>query len=574
MTNQILPEGANNSSGLAIELKHSLSDDVKEEELSEDEKCAESPSYYMPYGGATSFDEVDTMQKAQESMMHMDMETDKLRGIIHNITMDDELDVDEKARAIQDAADDYRKRISDMSSKALGNGSLLSRFLGDKRRKKWPYGHEKKDDEELDEKAVWSTAFINNLPDSSFAYIESGGSKDEEGKTKPRSLRHFPYKDASGKVDLPHLRNALARAPQSPFGPKAMPKLRAAARSAGVGEPAKKELIFEALPIPMGFKVFKDKEGKYRWLTFSSNSFEDLDGEIFTTKALEEAVEYADESGERGPLLVFHVPSAEIGQCDFQAVSGRFLVESGTFDDTPLGQKAVEHFINTDEEYQVSIGYMYRTGDEQDGVYDWLQIMERSVLPKGDAANPWTDFQVIGGKEVDKRHADALKSIFGEDLSARIISSADEKSKELEGKVKFKEVKVSADEEGKPTIQIVFDNLPESDDSKEEDKKEEDEKSQDDGNKEDNGVSQIAGVVAELVKTVEALSSEVKALKESDDVKISSIITPRGIRPTEDNSNVINDEKVKEATGDKEQEQTNPNPALPYVMDLIGPRSN
>ena len=67
----------------------------------------------------------------------------------------------------------------------------------------------------LNERAVWSTAFQNNLPDSSFLYIESGGKKDSEGKTVPRTLRHFPYKDANGKVDLPHLRNALARIPQS-----------------------------------------------------------------------------------------------------------------------------------------------------------------------------------------------------------------------------------------------------------------------------------------------------------------------------------------------------------------------
>jgi HK97 family phage prohead protease len=64
-------------------------------------------------------------------------------------------------------------------------------------------------------KAVWTTAYINDLPDSAFLYIESGGSKDSEGKTTPRSLRHFPYKDANGSVDLPHLRNALARIPQS-----------------------------------------------------------------------------------------------------------------------------------------------------------------------------------------------------------------------------------------------------------------------------------------------------------------------------------------------------------------------
>jgi phage I-like protein len=61
--------------------------------------------------------------------------------------------------------------------------------------------------------AVWSTAFVNDLPDSSFLHVEGGGTKDSSGT--PRSLRHFPVKDASGKVDMPHVRNALSRIPQS-----------------------------------------------------------------------------------------------------------------------------------------------------------------------------------------------------------------------------------------------------------------------------------------------------------------------------------------------------------------------
>ncbi|RLB79582.1 MAG: hypothetical protein DRH17_13565, partial [Deltaproteobacteria bacterium] len=63
--------------------------------------------------------------------------------------------------------------------------------------------------------ARWTTRYKNDLPDSAFLYIEPGGKKDKEGKTVPRSKRHFPYKDANGKIDLPHLRNALARIPQS-----------------------------------------------------------------------------------------------------------------------------------------------------------------------------------------------------------------------------------------------------------------------------------------------------------------------------------------------------------------------
>lgn len=88
-------------------------------------------------------------------------------------------------------------------------------------------------------KAQWTAAFIDNLPDSSFAVIEPGGQKDAGGKTTPRTKRHLPYKDASGKVDLPHLRNALARLDQTqiPDAAKAAArsKLEAAAKAASVG---------------------------------------------------------------------------------------------------------------------------------------------------------------------------------------------------------------------------------------------------------------------------------------------------------------------------------------------------
>jgi len=65
------------------------------------------------------------------------------------------------------------------------------------------------------DKAQWTRAFINDLPDSAFLHVEPGGSKDDEGKTVPRSLRHFPVFDDKGELDLPHLRNAIARIPQS-----------------------------------------------------------------------------------------------------------------------------------------------------------------------------------------------------------------------------------------------------------------------------------------------------------------------------------------------------------------------
>jgi hypothetical protein len=59
--------------------------------------------------------------------------------------------------------------------------------------------------------AEWDTEYINGLPDSAFAVIGEGGQKDDQGKTVPRTLRHLPHHKADGSLDLPHLRNALAR---------------------------------------------------------------------------------------------------------------------------------------------------------------------------------------------------------------------------------------------------------------------------------------------------------------------------------------------------------------------------
>jgi HK97 family phage prohead protease len=76
--------------------------------------------------------------------------------------------------------------------------------------------------------AEMTTQSINDLPDSAFGFVEPGGTRDSSGKTVPRSKRHFPLHDPT------HVRNALARASQSPFGEKAMPKILAAAKKFGI----------------------------------------------------------------------------------------------------------------------------------------------------------------------------------------------------------------------------------------------------------------------------------------------------------------------------------------------------
>lgn len=84
--------------------------------------------------------------------------------------------------------------------------------------------------------AEWTTSYINDLPDSAFAFVESGGTKDSDGKTVPRSLRHYPHHNAQGGIDLPHLRNALSRVNQDATTSQGKGHLMAHAKSEGIGQ--------------------------------------------------------------------------------------------------------------------------------------------------------------------------------------------------------------------------------------------------------------------------------------------------------------------------------------------------
>jgi hypothetical protein len=69
--------------------------------------------------------------------------------------------------------------------------------------------------------AEWTTAYVNDLPSSAFACPDS---------------RKYPHHDASGKLDLPHLRAALSRVGDPDNEQCGKAHLQAHAKSAGVGE--------------------------------------------------------------------------------------------------------------------------------------------------------------------------------------------------------------------------------------------------------------------------------------------------------------------------------------------------
>lgn len=346
-------------------------------------------------------------------------------------------------------------------------------------------------------KAVWTTAYVNDLPDSCFLFIESGGKK-VGGKTEPRSLRHFPYKDSSGKVDLPHLRNAIARIPQSnaPGLNKDAVQKRAQRLLAGQKD--------DSSPIVF----YKSDDGSLRFFATVSNIFRDRQAEIITTEAHREYIEWVDKTKAYPKLWLWHAgPNSEWGQVDWVDFADGFYLASGTV--TPGKEYIAEALENQD--VGVSHGFVSIPVDKNIIRYRDFEI---SALPREYAANIWTDFS---SEEITMPFTDAKKTWL-KDVAKVPDNVISEWESNVEGLSKsLKDAGIDYKETVEPNYASEIANLTKV-------------------------VADLATVVTESKKSADAALAEAK--KSMDD-KIADAFTaqvakmPQPVSATESQTNVI-----------------------------------
>lgn len=199
----------------------------------------------------------------------------------------------------------------------------------------------------------------------------------------------------------------------------------------------------QVVPVYAAMKLFEQEDGRFRWLAVSSGGFEDWDGEVVSTSFLEDCVERADKMGDHGELWVAHVPGTRIGNCDFMALSDGFLLESGLFDQTPMGERAKAYLIEHPES-EVSITFAYRNRSK-DGVYAPPGfIIERSILPAGAAAFPWSSISLMEMDTmatISEPKRKALADILGDEVAGEVLAGMERGAKVLqEAGVRFKEL--------------------------------------------------------------------------------------------------------------------------------------
>lgn len=223
--------------------------------------------------------------------------------------------------------------------------------------------------------------------------------------------------------------------------------------------------------------VYREKSGKYRWLSISSTAYEDRDREIVSMKALQDDVARADKERSYGPLLWWHIPGARLGETDFNMlVNDRILVESGTIDDPDVG----DILSKRTKDFQLSLGFYHPiTEPDSNGVFHTIKRYERSLLPTGVASNLLTSFSMQGDSmSTRKDKEDELAKLVGDDKAKEILEQAEQVDSEaLSRKMAFKEKakppKSLSDEE-KPEEEMPEEEPAEDGAEPEEDDEEED----------------------------------------------------------------------------------------------------
>jgi hypothetical protein len=207
----------------------------------------------------------------------------------------------------------------------------------------------------------------------------------------------------------------------------------------------KKEIVAQAAN-RLPFTVFKDAKGQYRWVSVSSSGFVDGDGEIVSTKALADDVARCDITGEYGVLDWWHTPVV-LGQCDFNAMHGKLLVESGTFNHSLVAQKFAQAIAKKEFEPGISIefghgepGPLVRPGR----VYEKIYKVKRALLPAHIASNVASKLEVVKTansgqitkevkRKMDMHKEQRLRELLGSELVDEFLMGTARSEKALEG---------------------------------------------------------------------------------------------------------------------------------------------
>lgn len=181
-------------------------------------------------------------------------------------------------------------------------------------------------------------------------------------------------------------------------------------------------------PQTSGFKVYGN-----HWFARWSNTFQDRDGQWFSTQAHDDYLMRLKVGAVPMPeLWVEHIPGTRIGEAAWVGRIGHFMVAAGTFDNTTLGSAAKAYYQKHGVR-GVSHGFAYDPTQLIDDVYHQYNTFEISPLRHKMPSNPFTTFDEVKSMQLTEQDIKLLNKMFGEDIvQTEILAKTEQASKALE----------------------------------------------------------------------------------------------------------------------------------------------
>jgi hypothetical protein len=177
--------------------------------------------------------------------------------------------------------------------------------------------------------------------------------------------------------------------------------------------------------------AFKVNTATRSWVGVWTNNFEDREKEIFAAKAIDDYVSRVDMGIIPTPeLWVWHTPGTRLGQADYIARVGAFVVGMGKFDDNPLAEKGMNALARL-KGLGMSHGFTYDPKQKRGRVYHQFNTFEISVLPKSKAANSYTSFEEIETMKLEGEKKTFLEGILGTEQTGALEKALEDATNSL-----------------------------------------------------------------------------------------------------------------------------------------------
>lgn len=495
------------------------------------------------FGGSETFEDYDEWKAAAKRQDEIDSLAMIFDSLVQNIRNDPEMSLEAKATKIAAVAGELGTRVKrDTDAQVAEDEKALDEPATESF---WFEAEDfsftfQRDQAAAAEKAATKRDTVVELRASDFA--------DVPDAKKPSTWKLPLVRGHSGGFDLGRIGDAVAAMqPSGQLGSsesRVVARIRAAIGRAPGEAGQKSELRARLAKVKAAadgglFTVYKDADGRYRWLTVHSNAYKDRENESFAPESHDEYVRWVDaDAKDRMPeLRIFHVPGSKVGRADLvDHTTEGFMIASGRF------EPGMEHVAERLTEWSKSTplgcshGFWFDPDAFHGGVYHRYRSFEVSVLPLAYAANETTGF--IAGKEVPVLSPEkkaALVASGGEEWANTIETRLGEAAKDAEEKgIAYKDIEAA-------TLKVLEGAAPPKTKDGEPDPNgtappEGAVTPNADGTVTLNaealaplakGMADLAEAVTGIAATVKAQGEQLVALKEADAAKIAEAFRPR-----------------------------------------------